>query len=361
MTKLSGLEKRIGILGATAVSVIMLVGGCNSPIMENRAGVPSASRELGHQKDNALGGGSARSSYSDVSQDDSLLPPIAEDNAQTAEDNAAAPKKDQVPVVTGNNDEFPPMENMQKKAVGPKKAVSQKAVVVDGYYTVVEGDSLSLIAKKLKVKRKDLIAANNITNPNKIRVGQKLRVPGKTVKTETPAPAKEVDSSLVVNGLYTVVANDSVSKIAKKLHVTRAALMQENNLTEQSILQIGQKLRVPGAKVAEEADPVIETTTNTDNSGDFGELTEQLGGNQSGTTTDTANEGATVVTDEGATTTDTTTSTSALPSVVEVEADITVDEFCKKYNITKEFFEQYNSIPADGVITKGSAIFFTAE
>jgi len=45
-------------------------------------------------------------------------------------------------------------------------------------YTVVRGDTLSAIAKKFSTTVAELVALNNIKNPNLIVVGQKLMVPG---------------------------------------------------------------------------------------------------------------------------------------------------------------------------------------
>lgn len=44
------------------------------------------------------------------------------------------------------------------------------------YYIVKKGDTLTAIAKKYKTTVKQLVAWNSIKNPNKIYVGQKLRV-----------------------------------------------------------------------------------------------------------------------------------------------------------------------------------------
>ena len=51
-------------------------------------------------------------------------------------------------------------------------------------YTVVAGDTLSKIAAKYGTTYQKLAAYNGITNPNIIRVGQKIKIPG------TPAPKK---------------------------------------------------------------------------------------------------------------------------------------------------------------------------
>jgi N-acetylmuramoyl-L-alanine amidase len=63
------------------------------------------------------------------------------------------------------------------------------AEVTTKTYVVKSGDSISHIANRFKVPAKDILKLNNITNPNKIRVGQKLLLPG-TVDLGAAAPAK---------------------------------------------------------------------------------------------------------------------------------------------------------------------------
>ena len=50
----------------------------------------------------------------------------------------------------------------------------------DGTYIVVSGDSLSSIAKRFGVKTSDIVRANNMQNPDSLRIGQKLHIPNKT-------------------------------------------------------------------------------------------------------------------------------------------------------------------------------------
>jgi LysM repeat protein len=47
-------------------------------------------------------------------------------------------------------------------------------------YTVAKGDNPWKIAKKLKVPYADLLSLNGITDPRKLQIGQKLKVPAKT-------------------------------------------------------------------------------------------------------------------------------------------------------------------------------------
>ena len=46
-------------------------------------------------------------------------------------------------------------------------------------YTVAPGDTLSKISKMHNVSVSSIVSANGISNPNKIRVGQQLTIPGR--------------------------------------------------------------------------------------------------------------------------------------------------------------------------------------
>lgn len=62
----------------------------------------------------------------------------------------------------------------------PASAVAQPVAspaVEQKVHTVLQGESLSVIAKQYGVTVKAIAEANNITNPDKIRVNQKLVIP----------------------------------------------------------------------------------------------------------------------------------------------------------------------------------------
>jgi LysM repeat protein len=68
----------------------------------------------------------------------------------------------------------------------PKLAKKVKAndSIPDGakVYTVTKGDNPVTIAKKFKVSYDDLLAANHIDDPHKLKIGQKLIIPPKAAK-----------------------------------------------------------------------------------------------------------------------------------------------------------------------------------
>ena len=55
-------------------------------------------------------------------------------------------------------------------------------------YTVAKGDKPVNIAKKFKVPYDDLLAANHIDDPRKLKIGQKLIIP---IKSAKPKKANE--------------------------------------------------------------------------------------------------------------------------------------------------------------------------
>lgn len=105
-------------------------------------------------------------------------------------------------------------------------------------YTVRAGDTLSTIAVKFGVTTSALAAANNISDPSKIVVGQTLIIPG---VTSAPGTTKTTTSGKT----YTVQAGDTLSAIAKKYGVTTAALAAANNIKNPSLIRPGQKLVIP--------------------------------------------------------------------------------------------------------------------
>ncbi len=97
-------------------------------------------------------------------------------------------------------------------------------------YTVQPGDTLFSIAKRFGVDMQELARINNITDPSTIYVGQKLIIPAEAT------PARE---------LYKVQPGDTLSEIAERFNVSVEALMEANGITDPDELYVGQVLRIP--------------------------------------------------------------------------------------------------------------------
>jgi LysM repeat protein len=59
-------------------------------------------------------------------------------------------------------------------------------------YTVQEGDTLTAIAQTYGVSVEEIVAANNLADPNALQIGQTLIIPNVTPPTPTPSPPVEV-------------------------------------------------------------------------------------------------------------------------------------------------------------------------
>ena len=101
-------------------------------------------------------------------------------------------------------------------------------------YTVRAGDTLTAIATRHGTTVSALVKANGIKDPNLIRVGQTLKITGKT----KPAAATT----------YTVKAGDNLTSIAKRHGTTVAALVKANGIRDADLIYPGQKLKINGGK-----------------------------------------------------------------------------------------------------------------
>lgn len=72
-----------------------------------------------------------------------------------------------------------------------------------------------------------------------------LNKANKGIPVATKSPAVYSTQKPISNNVYTVVAGDSLSKIANQHKISTSALMQQNKLSSSSVLQIGQKLTLP--------------------------------------------------------------------------------------------------------------------
>lgn len=129
-------------------------------------------------------------------------------------------------------------------------------------YTIQSGDSLSKIASRVGISARELAQLNNIKDPNKIRIGQKLVLPDHATPAGAtkPKPPKPVAASKPVSvpeggSVYVVQAGDNLSKIASRHGIKLSALREANKLSGDRIL-VGQKLAIPGAKGTPAAAPV---------------------------------------------------------------------------------------------------------
>ncbi len=104
------------------------------------------------------------------------------------------------------------------------------------YYTIKSGDSLSKIAVKYNTTTTALMKANRLSSAEKIRIGQKLTIPGKGTSTRAVAQRGKKRTHVVKYG-------DTVGAIAQKYNMSTKQLLKMNKKKSANIRE-GEKLLV---------------------------------------------------------------------------------------------------------------------
>ena len=106
---------------------------------------------------------------------------------------------------------------------------------VSSTYTVKKGDTLSGIASKYGTTYQVLATYNGISNPNKINVGQVIKIPSNGNKTASTTPKTTFITYIVKKG-------DTLSGIASKYGTTYKKIASDNHISNPNKIYPGQKL-----------------------------------------------------------------------------------------------------------------------
>ena len=146
----------------------------------------------------------------------------------------------------------------QKLTIYSKQAQETKPTLASMSYTVVSGDSLSVIAERFNVKTSDLKHWNLLSGKSHLSLGQKL-----TVYT---AQQKNITQS-AQSQFYTVQFGDSLSIIADKFNIQTVDLKRWNKLDDKQYIIPGQKLTIRN-KVGSTSQPPMDHVIYTVQNGD---------------------------------------------------------------------------------------------
>lgn len=141
-------------------------------------------------------------------------------------------------------------------------------------YTVKPGDFLSKIAASQGSTVSAIVEANNLRNPNFIRVGQVLTIPGnqpvqtdpsesesspepevETEPTPEPEPEPETTTGTIE---YRVKSGDFLRKIANQFGVSTASIVEASGLANPNLIFVGQVLKIPNQTVEQSPEPEPE-------------------------------------------------------------------------------------------------------
>ena len=148
------------------------------------------------------------------------------------------------------------------------------SLFADITYKVEKGDTLYSISRKYQITVAELRTANNLSENDVIKAGQKLIIPDADIGTAVALSSTKTAGNAAPAGKiteYVVKKGDTLYGIARKNGMAVADLMALNNLDSSAVIKVGQKLKV--------AKSTVETAVKTSEPAKTGEtvikVTEQ--------------------------------------------------------------------------------------
>ena len=170
-------------------------------------------------------------------------------------------------------------------------AISFSYSFADTTYVVQKGDTLYSLSKKFQLTVGELRAANNLSESDVIKVGQKITIPEADIGTA--AALSSTNSKSISNStktkVYTVQKGDTLYSLARKNNISVADLMVLNNFDSSKVIKIGEKIKIPDHAVASEKTPVTNASNNTTSANSNKSVSEKI--------PDTRNYGNTITAD----------------------------------------------------------------
>ncbi len=226
------------VTGHVAAASFLLMQGCQT-VQSKRTvllGPPSEDAPAAQAQSAVKPGNSA------VAPGGRAIPPVSEVGRRGSFKEVVIPAASVTPARSRT-----PVHAAEPRRLPPLPAVATT-------YTVAKGDTLGHIAQRHGVSTRDLIRLNNLNEPNKLLVGQKLNIPAATRPRQAAAPAPQAPAG---GTTHKIVAGESVSVIAQKYGVRTADVLAANQLSRDSLIRVGQTLVIPGAKAPKAAETSV--------------------------------------------------------------------------------------------------------
>lgn len=359
------------VLGGSCLS--LLFAGCQKHDMLSKRGYIQTPDENYHQ-----GSGVASPQSSGI---DAIEPTKPAAVAPKEQVKATIIKQEEKPV-------YQPTETISRQPVRAAIAAPEKHIVK-------KGDFLGKIGRQYGVGAAKLAAYNKIDINKPIHIGQTILIPPPgtvvhvdpaTLKAATkpikpasaPVAAKASATTKLSDGHYSVKSGDSVSRIAARYKVKRSELMTVNNLNENSVLKIGQKLVIPG-KTSTDAPATSKTSaiaaTTVTSAVDKASVPQDVISSGQGTTDDilagiqdpvaadapqlpVGDAQSPAVVGPATTVAPDATSNVSKPPSIEVTTDTTLAKIAAQYGISLEVLRKANSDIKEGQIIRPGRLIF---
>jgi len=136
------------------------------------------------------------------------------------------------------------LSNSDKLQIGQKIIISPERnnldIAEEKIHKVVNGETIDSIANKYGINKQEIIILNRLLNPNKIMIGQTLRI-----------PSTEKDSKSSNKSVHNVLRGETISSIALKYKVRESQILNLNNLRNSDEIYPNQKIKIPNKLLKE--------------------------------------------------------------------------------------------------------------
>ena len=118
----------------------------------------------------------------------------------------------------------------------------------DIVHIIEKGDTLYALSKKYNTSIDSILKKNNLSDPSKIKIGQKIIIP---VENSAKDDKKTKTNSDTLT--HVVQKGDTLYALAKKFGIKFSDLLKLNGINEKTPLKIGQILKIPQGTTQEPA------------------------------------------------------------------------------------------------------------
>ena len=157
----------------------------------------------------------------------------------------------------------------------------------DTTYIVEKGDTLYSISRKNQITVAELRTANNLSENDVLKAGQKIIIPEADIGTAAALSSSNQKSAPRISSntptsSYVVQKGDTLYGIARKNGMKVPELLALNNLDNNAVIKVGQKLKISSGnqlsqeKISESASSSASSYTVQDNSASIATTTIRL-------------------------------------------------------------------------------------
>lgn len=117
----------------------------------------------------------------------------------------------------------------------------------DSTYRVEKGDTLYSISRKYQITVAELRAANNLSDSDVLKAGQKLVIPTADIGTAAALSAAvglNAEKTADASEIYTVQKGDTLYGIARRNGMTVPELLSLNGMDSTAVLKTGEKIKI---------------------------------------------------------------------------------------------------------------------